>query len=199
MATVLSEECHFLRTQLRMATDDEEECGPVGMCICVLFWWACFGSMIALIVEGQKAIDTSSEYGTSSTKETCYVLDIVDQIGCTKYGDKVFEYTAIAYDKCGNLTLYSEYDDCGKTSYDIDSEQTCYVLDCDKQKFSFNTSTTVNTSGNVMLWWIIFGIITLGFALCATYAAYKMCEEANNPKPKKSYGDYGGYKRPYGH
>ena len=130
-----------------------------------------------MIVAGTKQSESSDEYASSSTEEQCYILEIIDSEVCTKYRDYRYQYSAMAFDKCGNITLFSEYDDCGKDKYAVDTEKTCYVLDCDKKEFSFNNSSKIKSGSNVLLiCGIIFGIITFILAAGTSYVGCKKCD-----------------------
>ena len=158
----------------------ESECGqikdPCAQKFCTAFAWAAVIGMIVLIVVGASSVASANAYTKSSTEETCYILDIVDEQGCGKSGQRGYEYSALAIDKCGNNTiLYSEYDECvGKEDvYEIGSEQSCHVLDCDEQKFSLSSLSFIKGNGQTELWCgIIFGVIALIMALVLSYGSY---------------------------
>ena len=64
-----------------------------------------------------------------------------------------YDYEATVESKCGNETVFSGDLDhaCPMTLKDIGSEQTCYVLGCDKGEFTFISPGTQITWGIVLI------------------------------------------------
>ena len=112
---------------------------------CWCFIFLCMIAAISVIIIASIKIDRWIEW-ENSTEEICKVLTNSKRYlsGCEGDGDGVpyykFEYTAIAFDKCGNQTLNmedNEADNCIKDGNEkvVQEEYKCYVLDCSKFKF----------------------------------------------------------------
>ena len=158
------------------------DCGQIksssGQIFCTVFAWAAVIGMIVLMLVGANSIASANEYTKSSTQETCYILDSDQGKGCGRAGlnNKYFEYAALAIDKCGNDTiLYSEYDACiaVEDAYEVGSEQSCQVLDCDEERFSLESLSYIKGNGQTELWCgIIFGCIALITAIVFSYGSW---------------------------
>ena len=81
-----------------------------------------------------------------STQETCKLLTDEWNLrasACEGEGDVKYQYTAIAFDKCGNQTLNleaNEADFCVSESNkkEVGQKYNCYVLDCSQSEFKFH-------------------------------------------------------------
>lgn len=119
--------------------------------------------MIYMMVEGVNINNSGDEYSESSTQENCYLFEY-ESSTChcgQKYGcqdQALYSYNAYAFDKCGNITLYSEHDECSEDPLDMNQEKSCYVLDCYEQRFTFKQPDDVSSQGST---YIAIGVIGL--------------------------------------
>lgn len=116
---------------------------------------------VSMIYYGATQIGIAKDYVENATKETCEVLgyDILDtctQCNCrtTANGKKKcdscsgyeIQYYSVAESKCGNTTLYeedSDTTDCVElyNANDVGRIDTCYVMPCEDQEYSFSSPT----------------------------------------------------------
>ena len=145
--------------------------------LCIITNFGCVGLFAWLISLGVDMLADIDDYAKNGTEEQCYVLDVTDvACSCGKQciGQKKYSYTALSFDKCGNITLYSEYDQC--TTEDpakIDNEYTCWINDCQDQQFTFNTTEENETAAWTLI--ILAGLFLLCFGVGGFYFCYLLC------------------------
>ena len=119
--------------------------------MCQCFFMLIIGTMIGLIVYGNKEITFGQDYIANSTNERCEIIDVtLSNCDYDRRTDKYYgvdpTYTIIASDKCGNNTLSqtdgTEYGCIDKAWYHynntklINTTHDCHVYKCNE--FSFN-------------------------------------------------------------
>ena len=80
--------------------------------------------------------DTLNYYAV--TNETC-ILTNYSAYNCSSI-QLQYQYEAVARSKCGNRTLYSQYDSCGDEFRGFipgETEVVCYVNECEDKTFRF--------------------------------------------------------------
>ena len=129
-------------------------------------------------------VETGKEYRESGTKETCLLVDF-EKLECsydcncdssgdgndcdTCYGNR-YLYSATVESKCGNETLFQTADDlytCPEDFIKMDTEKTCYVLDCEESEFTFYSYSSRITWGVVF---IVFASLLFCCGLCGICA-----------------------------
>eukprot|EP00483_Globobulimina_turgida_P012169 UN12191 len=151
-------------------------------CACISIFWAAFAGMIVLVVFGISVIESGDNYDKYATKEQCEILS-KDSVNCNCgnqcIGKVKWTYIGTSYDKCGNLTLTSEYEQCEKSKgKDIGSTHTCYIIDCENEAFTLKESKDVSETGWTIV--IIGGLFALGllaFSIYGTREIIKECQE----------------------
>ena len=140
---------------------------------------------VYMIIDGVSTLDSVEEFYDIATVETCDILSVTSTNCryCCKHDDDgdckdecdgfAYDYTAIAYDKCGNQTLFSEAEGCvdPNDAYKADTERTCSVLGCDEERFSFNTPEKIKNAGTTLI--VIFSLCQLLFLPAAIYFTAK--------------------------
>ena len=115
------------------------------------------------LIGGVYWLQSTNEYN-SATAESCIITDVDIRLadtgkGC--YNKALYDYEAIAEDKCGNQTLEYEgaYDTCTEDpKYETNETATCYIIDCDR-KFLLDSPGTDGAGVTVLPW--IFIIVTI--------------------------------------
>eukprot|EP01084_Bolivina_argentea_P088424 159644_1 len=155
----------------------------------IVLFLAFIGGMIYMIVEGVNVSNSGDEYAENSTKENCYLFDYETSTcycgnkgGCPSQA--VYSYHAYAFDKCGNATLYSEYDECSEDPFDLDEEKSCYVLDCFQQKFTVKQPEDVSSDGST---YIAIGVIFLILGIGAFIAWMYYLEQKQKNTTQHNY------------
>lgn len=122
---------------------------------------------VGCITFGLHILISETNSASDATQETCFVLS-ESAVSCT-YDDGTdtsYSYTAIAFDKCDNQTLYQERweaKECPGDKKSVGEEYECHVYDCDKTEFVFDIETPI--IGGVI--WLVIGVIVLlSFAGC---------------------------------
>eukprot|EP00483_Globobulimina_turgida_P002843 UN02848 len=136
--------------------------------ILVVLFLGYLAGMIYMVVEGVNISNSSDKYADSSTKENCYLFEYERSTYC-KNSQAVYSYHAHAFDKCANVTLYSEYDECAEEPLDLEQEKSCFVLDCDEQRFTFKEPEDVSSDGAT---YIAIGVIFLLLPFVGGLGAY---------------------------
>eukprot|EP01084_Bolivina_argentea_P036642 67764_1 len=136
-------------------------CFAIGFSICVI-----------LIYVGSIKIDKGLTYSNEATEELCLIQSYkaVDcEYGCGEDDyckGTAYAHTVIVKDKCDYLELYElNYDKCQGEFRTIGNEYKCYVLDCDKQQFSFFNHTKNIGTGVVLT---VIGVL-FTFCVCACF------------------------------
>ena len=115
-----------------------------------------YGGTIYGAYYGVTRIIDGTEYASEATKEQCLLIDYKseecsfdcdcdeDNSCSTCYGTS-YEYTATVQSKCADTELYShdiDDSDCPASLKAMNSEYTCYVLDCEEEEFSFTHASS---------------------------------------------------------
>ena len=115
---------------------------------------------------GVRTLETGQDYEENGTKETCLLVDY-DEEECTYgcncdstgehcdncYGTR-YSYSATVESKCGNETLFQRENEdltCPGNFIKMNTEKTCYVLECEEEEFSFYSSSQHTTWGIVFV------------------------------------------------
>lgn len=86
--------------------------------------------------------------------DTCYSLE--------------YTYSATAHNKCGSMTLTSNYIDarCAKQPKKLHETYDCFVLDCNDKEFSFSEFSTSTSLGTVVVVICCIPLIVSVLLLC---------------------------------
>lgn len=135
------------------------------------------GAMIFLIYYGVGLLEEADIYETSATEEQCTVINLT-QSRCTgknESGDKYTYY--VTSTKCGNQILESEFESCNldPPKADIGETETCFILDCDRETFTWNTTSETRTNGIVSI--VIGAILLFGSFVIVVGYSYCLCKD----------------------
>ena len=137
----------------------------------------CLSGIMSLVMwNGFRLLEIAEEYEENGTKETCLLVDY-DKMECTYdcncdsddcstcYGHQ-YRYTATVESKCGNETLFQREDeiDCPGDFIVMNTEKTCYVLECEEEEFSFASSS--DYSKTAIIYFVVAGIAGCPILLC---------------------------------
>eukprot|EP01084_Bolivina_argentea_P000032 64_1 len=149
----------------------------------------------ATIYYAKQLIDMNN-YKNKATKQECFIFDHTFRKCSTEKGDydskKQYIYYAKSINKCGNITLMSEYTECSNSNYKYNvTNVTCYIINCNDRKFVLDSyDDTYSTVKTLVIISSIFSFIfcciaVLCFAsLIYGVHVYKLSKSTNNTQSK---------------
>eukprot|EP01084_Bolivina_argentea_P183432 316523_1 len=128
-------------------------------------------------IDVQSTILNSVDDYSKSEEQDCLIINYQNDV-CRvgKNTGYMYTYTATAEFKCGiDRELSSIYNECiakDKNPYDIGSNHTCWIKDCDEGVFVLKKSNG-NTDGAMV--WLVLCSITLSITGCAILFGFGFC------------------------
>ena len=156
--------------------------------LCLLLFLGMAALMIWLMYFGVEMLESIDEYAKNGTEEKCFVLDYEEEdcnCGSARcINQHTYSYTVISMDKCGNMTLFSEYDQLKcetENDYPIDEEHTCWIIDCQDETFTFNTTDeNSETAWTLIIIAGFFGLCSIVGIVCLVKEVMKDCCAQNS-------------------